>query len=149
MADTVASGVFSYSNTLTASTAFDFTSPDFWNYIAVTNLGATAPIYATADGSTASASNGVAIAAGETGLLANQLGYWNQSSNALVAGSIQVGDGAAYNASTNPSRPSNPGSVTPMESLRGNIPAGSFPNPGTSVSLYSAAANAYTISAAG
>jgi hypothetical protein len=109
---------------------------DRWNYVAVTSTAAAGMyIYATADGSTASSSNGVAIAPGETVVLANQLPYWNQTRNVIQAGTIQVGNGAAYNASTNPSTPMNPGTVTPMEALDGKSIS-----PGTIINLSAATA---------
>lgn len=105
---------------------------DRWNFVAVTN-GGTAAIQATSDGSVATTTNGVEIAAGATVVLANQLPYWNQTRNVLQAGAIQVGNQAAYNASTNPSTPMNPGNVTPMEALDGQSVS-----PGTKINLSSA-----------
>lgn len=105
---------------------------DRWNFVAVTNAG-TATIQATADGSAVGTGNGVEIPAGATVVLANQLPYWNQTRKVIQAGSIQVGDGAAYNASTNPSSPTNPGNVTPMEALDGQSLS-----PGTIINLTSA-----------
>lgn len=104
---------------------------DRWNYVAVTN-GGSAAIQATSDGSTPGAGNGIEIAPGATVVMANLLPYWNQTRNVIQQGAIQVGNGAAYNASTNPSTPANPGTVTPMEALDGKSLS-----PGTTINLSS------------
>jgi hypothetical protein len=128
----IASGVTFLPSTAGGTVGTTNTFLDRWNYVAVTNGSATA-IQATSDGSAATSSNGVEIAPGATVVLANQLPYWNQTRTVIQAGSIQVGNGAAYNASTNPSTPVNPGNVTPMEALDGQSVS-----PGTKINLSAA-----------
>jgi hypothetical protein len=144
---TVPNGVFAYGNTLVASTVTTVTFADRLDYFAVTNLGTTV-LYASGDGSTPSTAGGSdcgeAVGPGLTVVIANGLPNWFQSSNVIPAGSIQVGNGAAYNASTNPSTPRNPGTVTQQRSL-----AGGGANPGTTVKLISTSTPAFVIAAAG
>lgn len=144
-------GVTTYSSTTASTSTADVVNfLDRYNYVTITNDG-TVVIYARADqpvgGTTATVAglNCYAIPPGESRILANGLPMWFQSSRVLQKGVIQVGNGAAYDPTANPSTPSNPGTVTPMESL-----AGQMANPGTVVSLISATSGqAYTVAAAG
>ena len=145
----VASGITSYGNTLTAASADQVTFADRYNYVAITNLGATGNIYVTANGVAPTTDTGatpgeIAITPGQTCMVANNLQMWFPSSNVIQQGAISIGNGNAYNASTQPSLPTQPGFVTPMESL-----AGKKANPGTVIGLLSATANAYEIVGAG
>lgn len=128
----IPNGVTFLPSTAGGSVATTNTFLDRWNFVAVTN-GGTAAIQATSDGSAAGTGNGVEIPAGATVVLANQLPYWNQTRNVIQQGSIQVGNGTAYNPSTNPSTPSTPGTVTPMEALNGQTLS-----PGTMINLSAA-----------
>lgn len=145
---TLPSGTFVYSQTLTASTADDVQFADRAGYVTVTNTGSTV-LYARADGETATvAGDGcLAVMPGASELLANGTMYWNQSSNVIPAGSNSNALGPV--TTSNPSTPTAPGDVTEQRSLRGNEPAGSFPSPGTVISLISTAADSYTIAFAG
>lgn len=145
----VPSGTSSYGNTLTAASADAVTFADRYSYVSVTNLGATGVIYVTGNGvapasDTGATSGEIAIPPGATFMVANALPYWDQSSNVIQQGVITIGNGNAYNASTQPSLPTQPGFVTYMESL-----AGKKANPGTVIGLLSASANAYQIVGAG
>jgi hypothetical protein len=80
--------------------------------VTVTNPNAGTVVYATGDGSTASSSNGVAIPAGASAVVANGLPLWYQSSTVLRAG----GDNA-----------------------NGQSKAGQLANPGTIISVSAAA----------
>lgn len=126
---TIASGVTFLPSTAGGAVTTTNAFSDRWNYVAVFNGGGSA-IQATADGSTPGSGNGVAIPAGATVVIANQLPYWNQTRNVIQAGAIQVGNGVAYDHSTNPSTPMNPGTVTPMEALDGRVAS-----PGTEINL--------------
>jgi hypothetical protein len=145
----VPSGVQTWDGLLTASTVDTVTFADRYNYISVTNPDASGILVVTTDGSTPSAStnaganNAVSIPPYATMVLANMLPYWNQSRKVIQQGAIQVGNGT-YNASTNPSTPSNPGTVTPMEALDGQAS-----NPGTVVKVISSSAIAYGINGNG
>lgn len=156
---TIASGANpAYTGAITgASTAELTTFADRYNYVTVTNEGAT-PLFVTTNGTTASASgSGVySIAPNASTTIANQLPLWVQSSNVLNAGveKIPTGGGSFSEVPTSTTQgttPAQPGRVHPMMgSLQGNIPAGSFANPGTKVSVFSATASAvYTIAGAG
>jgi hypothetical protein len=155
---TIASGANpSYTGTITsASTAEQTTFADRYNYVTVTNDGATV-MSVTTNGVTATATGaGVYTIPPNTSLtLANQLPYWDQSSNALIAGvpEIPTGGGTFSEALTSTTKTSaaQPGRVYPMMgSMQGNIPAGSYPNPGVKVSVFSATATApYTIAGSG
>jgi hypothetical protein len=141
---TVPSGTSSITETLTASAADTVTFADRARYIAINNTGSTV-LYARADGTAATVGGQgcIAVEPNATALLANGGIYWNQSSNVIPTGVNQFGAG---NTS---SSPSSPGMVQSQRSLRGNQPAGSFPNPGTVVSIISSAADAYTLALAG
>ena len=135
----VLSGQTSYDSTIaTASTAEETTFADRFGYFAVTNLSATAGqvLFVAADGSTPVASgagNQIAVLPGQTCVIANGLELWFQSNMIIPAGTILVGDGGAYNASTNPSAPANPGRVQDQRAL-----AGGMQNPGGKVTVLSA-----------
>lgn len=135
----LAAGVQTYSSTLAANTADTVTFPDRYGYVTVTNIGATV-LYARADATAATvAGNGCyAIPPGETHILANGLPTWYPSSNVIPAGANEFGGGNTADT------PASPGSVTPMESL-----AGQMANPGTSVSLISSGTPWYSVEAAG
>lgn len=117
---------------------------DRYEYVTVFNPSLTAVIYASADPAvtvpSATTANTVVVPENGSAVISNRNPLWYQSSNVIPNGSIQVGDGAAYNGSTNPSSPSNPGMVQSQRSL-----AGGMANPGTTVSVSGAA----TVSAAG
>lgn len=134
-------GTKSYSSTIaTASTAEDVTFPDRYGYVTVTNAGS-APIYVRTDGSpaTETGADSYVVQPGDTRLFANAERLWLQSSEVIPQGTNEFG-GAG-----NVSSPSSPGTVTPMESLAGQIA-----NPGTSISLVSSSSGvAYNVAAAG
>lgn len=134
MSTPVASGVTSAP--LAAAGTLQFA--DRYGYVNVENP-ATTVIYASADPNvtspTASTNNTVMVPAGGNAVLANRNPLWYQSSNVILAGVNQFGYGNVA-----PTSPSNPGFVTPMESLAGQVA-----NPGTTVS----ASGACMVSAAG
>lgn len=137
----VLSGQTSFDSTITAaSTAEATTFADRFGYFSVSNLSATAGqiLYVTADGSAPVASgagNEIAVLPGQTRVIANGLELWFQSSKIIPAGTILLGDSAAYNASTNPSTPANPGRVQDQRSL-----AGGMQNPGGKITVLSTTA---------
>jgi hypothetical protein len=137
-------GTTAYSSTLAAGTADTVTFPDRYGYITVSNEGTTGVLSVRTDGQAATEAGGVpgtdcyAVMPGESLLLANALPTWYQSSNVIPQGAHQFGGGNTA------SSPSSPGTITPMESL-----AGQMANPGTHISIISASANAYTVAAAG
>jgi hypothetical protein len=137
-------GTTAYSSTLTAGTADLVEFPDRFGYISVFNEGTSGVLSVRADGQAATESSGVpgvdcyVVMPGESVLLANALPTWYPSSNVIQSGELEFGGG------TSASSPASPGTVTPMESL-----AGQMTNPGTKVSIISASANAYTVAAAG
>lgn len=136
----VSAGVSTYSNTLAAATVDTVTFADRYGYVLVENTG-TGTINATADGSTPSSSgagSGVAIAAGASAVLANGLPLWFPSSRVIPDGANQFGGGNTADS------PASPGTVTPMESL-----AGQMANPGTTVKLISAGTPSYTVAGTG
>src|ERR1700761_2614445 len=106
---TVPTGQTSYGNTLTANPADAVTFADRYNYVTVTNLGTTGAIYVTGNGvaptgDSTGAINGeqavmpgtsVAVAAGDI--------FWSQAQRVIPVGVIEMGNGTAYNAVTNPS----------------------------------------------
>jgi len=145
---TVPTGQQIYSAMLTASTAVTVTYADRYEYFSITNTQATSPaaIYVRTDGTAATVAGAecLVVMPGAEIVVANRLSLWYPSSNLLQQGVIQVGNGAAYNASTNPSTPGNPGHVTYVESLEGQLA-----NPGGSISLISSAAGAFTIAGVG
>lgn len=156
---TIAAGANpAYTSTIAiASTAETTTYADRYNYVAVTNDGAST-LYVTTNGTTAAATGaGVySVPPNTTMVIANQLILWEQSSNALIAGveKIPTGGGSPSEINTSTTQTTSqmqPGRIYPMMgSLEGNIPSGSFPNPGTKVSVFSATASApYTIVGAG
>lgn len=140
----VPAGVSSITETLTSNVVDTVTFADRYNYINInTNATGSAYLTVTTDGSTPLASgvgSGASTDPNHIIVMANGLPLWNQSSKVLQQGAIQVGDGAAYNATTNPSTQTNPGTVTPMESL-----AGQAANPGTVVKILSSGTPTYTI----
>lgn len=135
----LAAGVTSYSSTLVASTADTVTFTDRYGYVSVANTG-TGIIYVRLDGTAATVAGAscYAVMAGEVAMFANGLPLWYPSSRVIQKGVNQFGGG---NTATSPT---DPGTVTPMESL-----AGQMVNPGTSVSLISSGTPTYTVSAAG
>jgi hypothetical protein len=140
----IAAGQSTYTGTATSVT---FT--DRYGYLAVTNLSSTNKIWVLAGAGnvptgTSIAPTGVAIEPGATVMVANGDIYWNQTRRVIQAGSIQVGNGAAYNASTNPSTPTNPGTLTPMEALDGQSA-----NPGSTLNFAGTLTDGYAIVGAG
>lgn len=121
----VSAGVSTFSGTLVASTVDTVTFADRYSYVLVENTG-TGTIYATADGSTptgvAGAGSGVAIAAGASGVLANGLSLWFQSSKVIAQGS---------------------------NNAQQQSKAGQMANPGTTVKLVSSSTPSYTVSGTG
>lgn len=136
----LAAGTTSYSSTLVASTADAVTFADRYGYVSVTNTAATGVIYVRTDGTpaTVAGANCYTVLPGESQVFANAEPLWYQSSRVIQRGSNHFGSGNTASSA------SSPGLVTPMESL-----AGQMANPGTSISIVGAAANTYTVSAAG
>lgn len=156
---TIAAGANpTYTGTITAGgTAEQTTFADRYGYVNVTNDGATV-LYVTTNGTTAAAGGaGVyAIAPNASATIANQLPYWQQTSNVLLPGveKIPTGGGTYSEVTTSPTvltSPAQPGRVHPMMgSMMGNIGNSAFPNPGVKVSVFSATTSApYTIVGAG
>lgn len=144
----VASGVFSYGNTLTANSADQVTFADRLGYVTVTNLGTTGIIYITTNGvpptDTTPESGSQVVMPGQTAIIATADALWSQAQKVIPVGVIETGNQAAYNASTNPSTPMAPGHVTYGRSLQGGVA-----NDGTIIGLLCTSANGYVISAAG
>lgn len=136
----VPSGTFSYSNTLTANTADSISFADRAGYLTVTNTGSTV-MYARADGQAATiAGEGcLAVLPGQSQILANGEPLWYQSSKVIPKGQPVNAQG------TGTTSPFNPAIEQPYMSSG----AGQMANPGTSVSVISAAADTYTLSLAG
>jgi hypothetical protein len=140
------SGEQSYSSSIsTANTAEEVQFPDYARYAAVTNTGS-APIYATCDGSTPQETgpgNAIAVVPGQTRVIANGIGYWNQTSKVIPAGTNANALGQV--TTSNPSTPSAPGFVTEQASLRGQM------TPlGTTIKLISGTAGtSYSVELAG
>jgi hypothetical protein len=113
-----------------ASTAETTTFADRYGYVTVQNLSATAGqlLYVRADGTAATVGGQgcLVVPAGGQVVIANGEPLWYQSSKVIAQGANQFGGGNTA------SSPSNPGTVTPMESL-----AGQMANPGTHVSVIS------------
>jgi hypothetical protein len=148
---TVPAGQGNWSGTLTANTVDTITFVDRYNWITVNagNVAANALVYITTDGSTPVTTGGASTGTSTDGAhviaVANGLPMWFPSSNVIQQGAIQIGNQAAYNASTNPSSPSEPATVTPMESL-----AGQMANPGTVIKLITTGTGTtYTVTGAG
>ena len=149
---TVPAGQTTWNGTLAANTVDTVTFVDRYNYVSVNSSSSgNATIYVTTDGSTpvvpttGNAATGASVDPAHIIVLGNGLPMWFPSSKVIQQGAIQVGNGAAYNASTNPSTASNPGTVTPMESL-----AGQMANPGTVVKLIAGTGTpTYTVTGAG
>jgi hypothetical protein len=145
---TVGAGISSFTQTLASNVVDTVTFADRYNYINInTNSTGSTYLTITTDGTTPTASgagSGTSTDPNHIIVMANGLPMWFPSSRVLQQGVIQVGDGAAYNASTNPSTPANPGTVTPMESL-----AGQDANPGTVVKILSSGTPTYTITGVG
>lgn len=120
---TVPSGTYTYSQTLTADTADTVTFGVRANYVSVANAGDTV-LYARADGQAATvAGEGcIAVLPGREAVIANGLPIWHQSARVIVQGD---------------------------DNANGESKAGGAANPGTTVSLISSAAVAYTIGLAG
>lgn len=95
-----------------AAAAGTYQFPVRYGYMTVTNPNAGTVVYATGDGTTASTTNGVAIPAGGSAVVANGLPIWYQSSNVLVHGS---------------------------DNANGQSKAGQLANPGTIISVSAAA----------
>jgi len=135
----VPSGTFSFGQTLTADTADTIQFADRAGYLTIANTG-TSVIWVRADGQAATiqGEDCYAVLPGESAILANGLPLWYQSSRVIPQGVNQFG---GRNTSDSPT---NPGSVTPMESL-----AGQMTNPGTQISLVSSEPVAYSIAFAG
>jgi hypothetical protein len=137
----LAAGTTSYSSTTATGTADTVTFQDRYGYVTVTNESTSGVLSVRTDGQAATETSGVpgvncyAVGPGETQVFANARPLWFQSSRVIPQGSNQFGSGNAA---------ASPGSVTPMESL-----AGQMANPGTSVSIISSAAVQYTVAAAG
>ncbi len=150
----IASGVMAYAGTLIAAQADTVSFADRLGYVTVTNTGAAGNIYATSNGTvptdTTSAETGsVEIPPGQTVMLANGAGLWSQAQNVLVAGTVVVGNGAAYNASTNPSTPTQPGQIAPYGSSLAGKGSANYANTGFVVGLISTGTPTYLIQAAG
>jgi hypothetical protein len=147
----VASGISTYSGILVAAQADTVSFADRFGYATITNTGATGLIYVTSNGvaptDTDPETGSVEIEPGETIEIANGLGVWSQVQTVIPRGVIQVGNGAAYNASTNPSTMTNPGTVTPMSSLAGGSTFSA--DPGLVIGLLSTGTPTYEIQAAG
>lgn len=127
MATAVASGVTSAS--LSAAGTLQFA--DRFDFVQVTNTGTTA-IYASADPTVTAPSATTAATVyvapnGGTAMLANRNPIWYQSSNVIQKGALAYGTGGGQTTTTPNGQP---GFVTPMESL-----AGQMANPGTTVSI--------------
>jgi len=137
MATNVASGVTASS--LAASGTLQFA--DRYEFVVVYNPSTTAPIYASADPNVTSPSattnNTVMVPADGSAVLSNRNPLWYQSANVLPKGTLTYPTGGGQTTTTPNGQP---GRVTPMESL-----AGQMANPGTTVSVSGAA----TVSAAG
>lgn len=150
----VSSGTSTYSSTFTtAGTAEATTFADRYGYVVVTNTSTTGEIYATANGTVASATNGLPIGPGQSVVIANGLALWYPSSTVLKAGveKIPTGGGTGSEVNTSPTQttsPAQPGRIHPMmSSLLGQVA-----NPGTNVSMWTASsggATSYTISGTG
>jgi hypothetical protein len=144
----VPSGTSSYGNTLTANTADAVTFADRYGYVTVTNLGTTGVIYVTTNGiaptDTAGENGSSAVMPGQSLLVSVADALWYQSQKVIPAGVIEMGNGNAYNATTNPSTPTQPGHVTYGRSLGGQVATD-----GIVVGLISTSANSYVIAAAG
>jgi hypothetical protein len=152
---TAGHGQSSYLGAITAAnTAEATTFADRYGYYAVSNLSTTAGqvLYATADGSTPVASGAgttIAIAPGQTQVIASGEPLWYQGGNAIVPGvsEIPFGNGATEAASsTVTSSPAQPGETLPyMSSGRGGVV-----NPGGKVTVMSATVSLpYSIEGAG
>jgi hypothetical protein len=105
-----------------------YTFADRFGYVLVTNTG-TSPIYVTGDGSapeTTGEGTAVIVLPGSQQLVANGLPIWHQSQRVIPAGSNANGTGAVTQA--NPSTPQEPGNVTPMAAMQGQMA-----NPGTTI----------------
>jgi hypothetical protein len=132
---TVTAGNSTYSSTITtASTAELTTFADRYGYVVVQNLATTAGelLYVRADGTAATIGGEgcLVIPAGGQPVIANGLPLWYQSSKVIAQGANQFGGGNTADS------PSSPGTVTPMESL-----AGQMANPGTKISVISSTAS--------
>ncbi len=131
---TVPAGQSTWNGTLAANTVDTIVFADRFNWITINSSSSGNPmIFVTADGTTpvtSGAGTGTTVDPDHIVVIGNALPLWFPSSKVLPQGVIQVGDGSAYNAVSNPSSPSNPGSVTPMVSL-----AGQMLNPGTIIKL--------------
>jgi len=128
---TVAAGTSTYSSTIAvAGTAETTTFGDRYGYVTVVNDSATAGqlLYVRADGTAATVGGQgcLVVPAGGQVVIANGEPLWFQSSRVSAQGVNQFGGGNTA------SSPSSPGTVTPMESL-----AGQMANPGTHISVIS------------
>lgn len=151
---TVPSGVSVYSSTFaTPGTAEATTFADRFGYVVVTNTGTTGEIYATANGSVASGTDGLPIGPGESAVIANGSQLWYPSSRVIPAGvpKIPTGGGSNSEVVTSPTittNPAQPGRIHPL----GSSLLGAIADDGTSVSLWTASsggATSYTIAGNG
>jgi hypothetical protein len=135
----VPSGTFSTGQTLTAEAGDTVTFADRAAYLSIANLG-TSPLWIRTDGQAAvtAGENSYAVQPGATEVFANGLPTWYPSSRVIPQGVNEFGGGNTRSSAASP------GSVTPMESL-----AGQMANPGTQISLIAASAESYTIAFAG
>lgn len=138
-AHTVPSGTYTFSSTLAANAADSVSFGDRAGFVRVVNTGSTV-LYTRADGQVAAvaAEGCLAVAPGETELRGNGLPLWYQSADVIPQGANQFGNGNTADS------PSSPGEVQSQRSL-----AGQMANPGTTVSIISAAADTYTLALAG
>lgn len=145
----VGSGISSYAGVTVANQADTVTFADRYNFMTVTNTAASGNLYVTSNLSvpvdTSPETGSVEVQPGQTVELANGDIYWGQAYTVIPRGSIVVGNGAAYNASTNPSLPSQPGTVFPY----GSSLAGGTADDGFVVGLISTAIVTYLITASG
>lgn len=120
---TVPSGTYTYSQTLTASTADTVTFGVRANYVSLANTGDTV-MYARADGqpATVAGEGCIAVLPGWEAVIANGLPIWHQSARVIVQGD---------------------------DNANGESKAGQTADPGTTVSVVSSAAETYTIALAG
>lgn len=121
----------------TAGAATSYTSAIRWAYLLVENTGTTGILWVRTDGSAAAAADGsYSIAPGQSLVVANDLPLWSQAASVIPAGSYPAGNVV--------------GSGTPPEiQPYGGSLYGQTANPGTSISVFSAATPTFTISGTG
>lgn len=124
---TVPAGTSTYSGLITAQNVAETTTfADRYSYVHVTNIGP-GTMFVTADGSTANNAaralgGGVAIPAGGSGVIANGMPLWYQSSRVIAKGS---------------------------DNAQQESRAGQMANPGTTVSVISSGLSYYSIEGTG